>query len=108
MVNFALYQIEHPVPFDMKNMGENINSPNDEYLPAITADEQTLIITVRRPKDAQTISQATKLEEDFYISNQNNGVWTKAEPIGPPLNTHGNEGAQCISPDGQYIYFTAF
>lgn len=107
VVNFALYQIEHPVPFDMKNMGENINSPNDEYLPAITADEQTLIITVRRPKDAQTISQATKLEEDFYISNQNNGVWTKAEPIGPPLNTHGNEGAQCISPDGQYIYFTA-
>ena len=107
VVNFALYQIEHPVPFDMKNMGENINSANDEYLPAITADEQTLIITVRRPKDAQTISQATKLEEDFYISNQNNGVWTKAEPIGPPLNTHGNEGAQCISPDGQYIYFTA-
>ena len=107
VVNFALYQIEHPVPFDMKNMGENINSPNDEYLPAITADEQTLIITVRRPKDAQTISQATKLEEDFYISSQNNGVWTKAEPIGPPLNTHGNEGAQCISPDGQYIYFTA-
>lgn len=107
VVNFALYQIEHPVPFDMKNMGENINSANDEYLPAITADEQTLIITVRRPKDAQTISQATKLEEDFYISNQNNGIWTKAEPIGPPLNTHGNEGAQCISPDGQYIYFTA-
>ena len=107
VVNFALYQIEHPVPFDMKNMGENINSANDEYLPAITADEQTLIITVRRPKDAQTISQATKLEEDFYISSQNNGVWTKAEPIGPPLNTHGNEGAQCISPDGQYIYFTA-
>ncbi len=107
VVNFALDQLEHPVPFDMKNMGENINSPNDEYLPAITADEQTLIITVRRPKDANTQSQASKLEEDFYISTQTDGIWSKAEPIGPPLNTHGNEGAQCISPDGQYIYYTA-
>lgn len=107
VVQFALEQLNNPVPFEMINMGKNINSENDEYLPAITADEQTLIITVRRPKDEQTVSQATKLEEDFYFSNKINGEWNKAEPVGPPLNTHGNEGAQCISPDGQYIYYTA-
>lgn len=107
VVNFALEQINNPVPFNLINMGANINSENDEYLPAITADEQTLIITVRRPKDAETIGKATKLEEDFYISTKVNDQWSKAEPMGPPLNTHGNEGAQCISPDGQYIYFTA-
>ncbi len=107
VVQFAIEQLNNPVPFEMINMGKNINSENDEYLPAITADEQTLIITVRRPKDEQTVSQATKLEEDFYFSNKINGEWNKAEPVGPPLNTHGNEGAQCISPDGQYIYYTA-
>ena len=107
IVKFALEQLKHPVPFNPVNMGSNINSPNDEYLPAITADEQTLIITVRRPVDNETISKAAKFEEDFYISTKVNGEWTKAVPIGAPLNSHGNEGAQCISPDGQWIYFTA-
>ncbi|MBX7182583.1 MAG: OmpA family protein, partial [Bacteroidia bacterium] len=27
--------------------------------------------------------------------------------LGPPINTDGNEGAQCISPDGQWIFMTA-
>ena len=106
IVDFAMYQVNHPVPFNMVNMGSNVNSENYEYLPAITADEQTLIITVARPRDAQSIT-GSNMEEDFYICHKINGEWTKAEPIGPPLNTHGNEGAQCISPDGQTIYFTA-
>lgn len=107
ITEFALNQINNPVPFDLVNMGPNINSENDEYLPAITADEQTIIITVRRPSDKNTINKQSGLEEDFYISNKINGEWTKSVPIGPPLNSNGNEGAQCISPDGQYIYFTA-
>ncbi|MFZ4400791.1 MAG: OmpA family protein [Bacteroidales bacterium] len=106
IIDFAKYQIAHPVPFNMVNMGGNVNSENNEYLPAITADEQTLIITVARPKDEQSTT-GSNIEEDFYICHKKNGEWTKAEPIGSPLNTHGNEGAQCISPDGQVIYFTA-
>ncbi len=107
IIDFAMYQLAHPVPFNLINMGSNVNSENDEYLPAITADEQTLVITVCRQRDDHTIGQGNKLEEDFYISHKVNGVWSKAENMGPPLNTHGNEGAQCISPDGQNIYFTA-
>jgi len=107
IVDFALNQISNPVPFDLVNMGANINSENDEYLPAVTADEQTIVITVRRPSDENTINKQSGLEEDFYISKKVNGEWQKSVPIGPPLNTFGNEGAQCISPDGQYIYFTA-
>jgi len=107
IADFAINQIRNPVPFDLINMGPNINSENDEYLPAVTADEQTIIITVRRPLDENTINKQSGLEEDFYISKKINGEWVKSKPIGPPLNTFGNEGAQCISPDGQYIYFTA-
>ncbi|MCX6231658.1 MAG: OmpA family protein [Bacteroidetes bacterium] len=98
-VAFALQQIAHPVPFNLVNMGGNVNSENDEYLPAITADEQTLIITVS--------NMAKQTFEDFYICHKVNNEWTKAQNMGAPLNTAGNEGAQCISPDGQYIYFTA-
>ncbi|MEI8204500.1 MAG: OmpA family protein [Bacteroidota bacterium] len=103
---FAIEAMKHPVPFNPINMGDSVNSPNDEYLPALTADENTLIITVRRPRDRMTLGAGTE-EEDFYISQRINGVWSKAKVLPPPLNSHGNEGAQCISSDGKYIYFTA-
>lgn len=104
--NFAINAIANPVAFNPVNMGDSINTENDEYLPALTADEQTLIITMRRPKDEFTISQNNTLEEDFYVSKKINGQWSKIQFLGPPINTHGNEGAQCISPDGKFLIFT--
>jgi outer membrane protein OmpA-like peptidoglycan-associated protein len=46
------------------------------------------------------------LEEDFFISTRTKDVWGKAKKMAPPINSHGNEGAQCISPDGHYMYLT--
>ncbi len=104
---FAMHAVKNPVPFDPQNLGPAINSKHDEYLPAITADEQTLIITRRGPSDKKTRGRGNYREEDFYVSHKKNGEWTEAENLGPPINTPGNEGAQCISPDGQYLFFTA-
>lgn len=104
--NFGIYAVKNPVPFNPVNMGDSVNSAYNDYLPSLTADEQTLVITVRKPRDAYTIG-SNKDEEDFFISYFRDSAWTKAVPIGPPLNTHGNEGAQCISPDGVHMFFTA-
>ena len=93
-----------------QNMGKNINSAWSEYLPTLTADESELIFTVRRPADKKTICPEGKIcveEEDFYVSKKVNGEWTKRKPLGKPINTPRNEGAQCISPDGKYLIFTA-
>jgi outer membrane protein OmpA-like peptidoglycan-associated protein len=46
-------------------------------------------------------------QEDFYISYRSNGVWKTAVNAGTPLNTSQNEGAQSLSSDGNYMYFTA-
>ncbi len=46
-------------------------------------------------------------QEDFYISYLSNGVWKTAVNAGAPLNTSQNEGAQSLSSDGNYMYFTA-
>ena len=92
-----------------QNMGKNINSAWWEYLPTLTADESELIFTVRRPADSKTICPEGKVcteEEDFYVSTKVNGEWTKRKPLGKPINTGHNEGAQCISPDGKYLIFT--
>jgi len=105
--NFAIQAMAHGVPFNPVNLGDSINSPNSEYLPSLTADEQTLVITVRRPGDEYTIGSENAEEEDFYITHKLNGVWQKVRKMPAPLNSHGNEGAQAISPDGQFMVFTA-
>ncbi len=105
-IDFIEHCLNNPVPFAPQNLGNAINTENDEYLPVLTADEQTLIFTRRFPRNEQTTSN-TPEEEDFYVSQKANGQWTKAMPMPPPINTHGNEGAQCISPDGRFLYFTA-
>jgi len=103
---FAIHAIENPVPFNPVNLGENINSTDQEYHPQLTADEKMLIFTKRSPKNADKINLNTE-GEDFYFSNNFNGEWSKAVALGPPINTRGNEGAHCISPDGRFLYFTA-
>jgi len=103
---FALNLVNNPVPFEPINLGPNINTKHADYSPTLTADEQTLIITISRPRDKYTECASCKEEEDFFISYKQNGEWTKIKSAGPPLNTHGNEGAQCISPDGKTIIYT--
>ena len=52
--DFRQYAIANPVPFSPTNMGTMINTMFDEYLPALTADEQTIIITRKEPRKATT------------------------------------------------------
>lgn len=80
--------------FAPQNLGDSINSKQLEYFPSATIDGNTLVFTRR-------IGQ-----EDFFISEKRNGVWSKAEPLPGNLNTEENEGAQTISQDGRMLIFT--
>jgi outer membrane protein OmpA-like peptidoglycan-associated protein/tetratricopeptide (TPR) repeat protein len=102
---FAADAVKHPVPFTPENMGDSINSENSEYSPALTLDEQTMIETRLRPRDQNTLT-GRDMEEDFYVSNKNSdGTWSKMKPVGPPLNSHGNEGCPSLTADGKTMYF---
>ncbi|MBD3749120.1 MAG: OmpA family protein [Sphingobacteriales bacterium] len=93
---FALEAMKHPVPFKPVNLGPNINTKDQEYLASITTDDSTLIFT-----------RQINGNEDFYKSVKINNEWSKAEYLSSNINTPSyNEGAQCISPDGQFLFFT--
>ncbi|MFN5319156.1 MAG: OmpA family protein [Bacteroidia bacterium] len=104
---FSATAMLHPVPFDPTNLGAGINGPYSDYHPSITVDGSELIFTRLRPSDEQTNNGGSKFEEDFYVSKMSPEGWTPAKSIGSPLNSHGNEGAHCLSPDGRMIFFTA-
>lgn len=93
---FSQQAIKNPVSFKPVNIGQGINTSENEYLPVITADEGMIIFT-----------RQTNRNEDFYKSVKRDGNWSKAEFLSKEINTYNyNEGAQCISPDGNYLFFT--
>ncbi len=104
---FAIEAIKNPVPFEPVNLGESINSEFAEYSPVLTADGETLIFTRKKPRVSPQHSEFGEEYEDFYISFYENGKWTKAQNLGPPINTPRNEGAQSITADGRELFFTA-
>lgn len=93
---FSIQSIKNPRPFAPVNLGPGINSAAHEYFPVVTADNKRLVFT--RRKDGN---------EDLYESKGNPGSWTASSELGQSINTRGfNEGAQSISPDGKYLFFS--
>ncbi len=101
--DFALRAIENPVPFEPKNLGQEINSPYSEYFPSMTVDDQTILFTRAVPYRYA----ASNKQEDFFISEKIDGQWSNANGVGEPINTDNNEGAPSLSADGQILIFTA-
>lgn len=103
---FSIKVMSNPVPFSPESIGDGINSADDEYWPSITADGQMLTFTRQANSVDQTRGSGIS-QEDFYISYLSGNRWQKAVSAGSPLNTRQNEGAQSLSSDGSYMYFTA-
>jgi len=103
---FAISAMKNPVDFEPVNIGNAINTADDEYWPSITADGQTLLFT-RQVVFRYFPTGKGEAQEDFYESFMGDSGWTKAVNAGEPLNTSQNEGAQTLSSSGNYMYFTA-
>jgi hypothetical protein len=110
---FAKEAMANPFKFEPKNLGNNVNGQYDEYWPSLTADEQTLVFTVLVPRDTNLFKMgnlprsSNYFQEDFYESMRYpEGQWRPRVRIDPPLNTDGNEGAQTLSADGNWMFYT--
>ena len=104
---FAKEAIQHPVDFKPVNLGPNINSKEDDTMPYLTADDQMLLFTSRRPGSTGGFSRIHKdYDEDFYVAIREADGWKKAANMGAPINTIRNEGAPSLSQDGRMLFFT--
>lgn len=100
---FAINAIAHPVPFTPENLGGGVNSVLNEYYPSLTLNQKELVFT----RDIPTQGIPGSHQEDFYITQLKDSVWSMAKPAGAPLNTNDNEGAPTVSADGRVLFFTA-
>ncbi|MFH0841813.1 MAG: OmpA family protein [Bacteroidota bacterium] len=104
---FAIEAIKKPVIFDPQSAGSGVNTSDDEYWPSITADGSILMFTRQSYSRSQVPLARNTSQEDFYISFLDGNKWGLAVNAGSPLNTSSNEGAQTLSSNGNYMYFSA-
>lgn len=79
----------------LQNLGDSINTKENEFLPSTTLDGEQLVFT-----------RNVQGNEDFFISKKDStGKFRKAINIGYPPNTGFPDGAAMISADGHYLFY---
>jgi outer membrane protein OmpA-like peptidoglycan-associated protein len=92
------------------NLGSSINSAYPEYGPAITADEETIYFTSRRPGSTGTKKDESDngYFEDIYMSQKAEAKWQPAKQLSKNVNTEGHDAVAGLSPDGSKLYVYRF
>ncbi|MFI5141720.1 MAG: hypothetical protein ACHQII_05135, partial [Bacteroidia bacterium] len=105
-VNNAKRILATPLNVTLHNLGDSVNSEYPDYSPVITADEQVLYYTTRRPTNTggERSEEDGMYYEDIVVSYKDaKGVWSKPTSISPFINTSGNEATISLTPDGQTL-----
>jgi Tol biopolymer transport system component len=81
------------------NLGDAVNSQYDETEVYIAPNESFMIFISIRPGGYGHM--------DLYISYNRGGAWTKAENLGPKINSEAYDLSPLVSPDGKYFFFAS-
>lgn len=82
------------------NMGREINSTSWDSEPSLSADGRTLYFSSERPGGQGRM--------DIWHSRLTpNGSWSKAQNMGPDINTKGDEVAPFIHANGNTLYYSS-
>ncbi|WP_026351221.1 OmpA family protein [Hymenobacter aerophilus] len=81
-----------------ENLGRNVNSPEWDSQPTLSADGRTLYFTSMR--------RGGQGQEDIYVTTlDEQGNWTPARNVGAPINTPGKDMAPFIHASGTTLYY---
>ncbi len=83
----------------VRSLGTEVNSKADDYACAISGNR--MIFTSNRA----TVEGYLR-GDDFWFADCEKEGWTQALNFGGKINTTKDEGAPCISPDGETIFFS--
>lgn len=95
-VDFEKAHASENYVFAPQNLGDSVNTAESEYFPSISIEGNKLIFTRR----------LGGRNEDFFGTIKDKNGWRKALPLKGGINTPMNEGAQNLSQDGNWLFFT--
>jgi outer membrane protein OmpA-like peptidoglycan-associated protein len=85
------------------NMGDQLNSPKEDYGPAIGNVDYVLLFTSKRNEHNEGMKRT--YDEDLFFSVKVDGFWSDAKEF-KTINTSYNEGSPCLSLDGKHLIFS--
>ena len=99
-MEFAKYATANPIDFHPVMMPRSsVNRWDHNSHPSLTADQETMILSVRRNRGF--------MDENIMICSLEDGAWTPSESISSKINTQKNEGMASISGDGKTMVFAS-
>lgn len=105
LLRSALYA--HPVAFNPVPV-KDISSPDPEYLPYISPDNELAFFTRRYELQAKGMLTPQSAEKFMIAYLQPNGLYERGKPMEDPFNrsTSNNEGGATITIDNKHLFFT--
>ena len=96
--------IANPARVWVENISQ-LNSSNDDYAASISADESVVIFNTRRPENTGGAkNQNNEFYSDIYISENQNGNWSKPEIMADNLNTSADDECVALAADAQRLF----
>lgn len=95
-----------PRNYIITNLGPGINSAEEEYAPAVNADETMMVFTSRRLQGntgSQLYSDGRPYE-DVWVARPEGNSWKNVKNMGRPINNAYHNSAVALSADGNHIY----
>ncbi len=99
----AKTMMNDPVRVDKKILPPTINTVEDEYCPAITADGNTLIYTSQQLVFDPDYGEELPFSFIFQTSRSEDGDWTKPKEITSKLGSNGYYSSANLSADGSFL-----
>jgi outer membrane protein OmpA-like peptidoglycan-associated protein/tetratricopeptide (TPR) repeat protein len=96
-LNNAEVLMKLPINVEIKNVGNSINSANDEINPAISSDESSMYFVMKK-----------KFYDAIYQDKKAEGEWTEKEEITNRLGSDGEYQVLSVSADGTKMLLYAY
>lgn len=92
---------------EFKNLGPTVNRDNTwESQPSVSPDGKVLYFSSIREENSG-FKQGIFTSDIYRSTKGPDGVWSKAENLGPVINTTGNEKSPFIHSDNSTLYFSS-
>lgn len=98
LTRFRKSLVGNPVDYNPKNIGNIVNTADDEYVNQIYHAENKLIFTKRYNSEIKSY-----LEENVFVSNKYDSLWSIPRLLFDAID---DVGAANISSDGKELYFS--
>lgn len=85
----------------IQNLGDSINTPNNEYFPYVSNNQELLFYTASKLDKLKKMA----LDENLFYSHENKG-WRKGQAVDGLITSPKNEGMSTFTMDGVTMIYT--